>query len=133
MDINEATVVIDEPVWIDVYMPNGADAQARVLLNSPDSAVMIEFERKIERRRMAQMKRTREIDLTPEEVDAESTARAVTALAGWEGFRAGKQPLDFSPEKAKEVLTKPGMRWLRDFIDMTVRNRGNFMRASAKS
>lgn len=133
MDLQTA----DAPVWFTLTHPStGADLEhdgkpVRIALNSPDSPVMVAHERAVQSRRLTQAGRTGRVTLKPEELDAEATEHAAAAVAGWENLSIGGSVPEFSAAQAKTLVAEPRLRWLRDWIEEKLRDRGNFIGAQA--
>jgi hypothetical protein len=121
----------DEPEWFVLVHPaTGVDlerngAPVRLALLGPDTGKMIAFENKISERRLKQVGRTGKLDLLPEEIEADATARAVASIVGWENFALGGDELIYTEATAKDLITS--FRWLRDFWQEKFNQRGNFL------
>lgn len=133
MDLQTA----DAPVWFNLTHPStGADLEhdgkpVRISLHSPDSPTMVAFERAVQQRLMTQAGRTGRVNMTADEIDARATDHAAAAIAGWENLSLGGI-VEFSAPKAKELVAEPRLRWLRDWIEEKLRDRGNFIGAPAR-
>lgn len=136
MDLNDLMPGA-EPIWFTLTHPaTGADVKSggkpvRLAIHGSDSPAMVGFEREVQQRRLTQAGRTGRVNLTAEEIDAEATERATKAVAAWEwdGLTIDGKPAEFSPESVAAVVGK--VRWIRDFIDEKLRDRGNFIGVKA--
>lgn len=63
-----------------------------------------------------------------EEISAKVYSKCITS---WEGMSDGKDLIEFSEEKAFEVLLK--LTWLMDQVGLAVEKRSNFMKKPEKS
>jgi len=136
MDINDL-MPSAEPVWFTLTDLRGYDMTSqgkpvRLRLHGPDSPTMLAFERKRTDRQLKTLTRGRgQPDLDAGKLDADATEHALAALADWEwdGLTFDGKPAPFSPENARTLVE--GVRWIRDWIEEKVRDRGNFGRPTA--
>ena len=137
MDINDLMPAA-EPVWFTLTDLRGNEMTSegkpvRLRLHGPDSPVMLAFEQRRTDRQLLVMKRRNkaDADVTAAELEAIATDQAVAALADWEwaGLMFDGKPVKFTPENARELVSK--VRWIRDWIVDKARDRGNFGRTTA--
>lgn len=121
--------------WFDLehfrngsVVTNPANGQpVRLSLHSPDSEVMRAFETKVQQRTYDQLGRTGRLEADAKETEKLSTEKSILALADWENLPdADGNPVPFSAETARNILSNPEYRWIRDFIEDKLRRRGNF-------
>lgn len=134
MDLNDLMPAA-EPVWFNLVDLRGYDMTSggkpvRLRLHGPDSPVMLAFERKRTDRQLRALARSRsqQPDIDAESVDKDLTEHAILAIADWEweGLTFDGKAAKFSPENARTLVES--VRWIRDWIEEKVRDRGNFGR-----
>lgn len=134
MDLNDLLPAA-EPVWFTLTDLRGDDMTSggkpvRLRIHGPDSPTMLAFERKRTDKQLQAMKRKGrgDLDVDAAGLDDLATEQALAALADWEwaGLTIDGKAAKFSPETARAVVS--GVRWIRDWINEKVRDRGNFGR-----
>jgi hypothetical protein len=93
---------------------------------SGDSEAARKHQRAVTRRRLAMRGRMK---FTPEELEAEAIDSLVALTTGWYLVDLHGSVIDtpFTQENARELY---GLGWLREQVDESVADRGNFLRAS---
>lgn len=97
----------------------------------PDTDKMQRIERAIQAKRLKAAQRNGRINLTVEEIEAETIERLATSITGWENIFRGGEALPYSHENARELMRT--MPWIRDQTDEFYRDRGNFLAASTET
>lgn len=122
-----------EPEWFVLTDVRGNDMKSggkpvRLRLHGPDSPTMLEFDRKRSNRQLKALARSRnqQLNLDAEAIDDDATEHAITALADWEwaDLTFDGKPGTFSLDNARTLVSS--VRWIRDWIEEKVRDRGNF-------
>ena len=110
--------LFDQPgkeLWIEVI---GADSQ------DYRDALM-----DIQRRRMARIKKTRDLTTTPEQIDAEALELLCVATRRWQLTLDGVAlPCD---DPTKTAVYRR-FAWIREQVDAAIEDRANFLRPSAE-
>lgn len=99
---------------------------------SSDSSVAQKHRRTVTRRRLDMRGRGK---LSPEELDAENTDLLAALSTGWYLVSLDGTPIDvqFNQENARELYTNPGVAYIREQLDESAGDRGNFASASLAS
>jgi hypothetical protein len=97
---------------------------------SSDSEIARKHQRAVQRRRLAMRGRMK---ITPEELEAEATEVLAALTAGWYlvDLKGNVIDLPFSQENARELYGNPAVGWLREQLDESTADRGNFSLGSS--
>ena len=97
---------------------------------SADSEQARKYQRAVQRRRLAMRGRGK---LTPEELEAEAVEFLSVLSTDWYLLALDGSPIDvpFSQENARDLYANPGAAWIREQLDESASDRGNFARASS--
>ena len=111
---------------------NGSGDPAYIDHYSSDSEIAKKHQRNIQRRRLAMRGRMK---ITPEEIDAEGVDILAALTVGWHliDLKGNVIDLPFSQENARELYSNPAVSWLREQIDESTADRGNFSQGSSSS
>jgi hypothetical protein len=109
---------------------NGAGDPAYIDHYSADSEIARKHQRAIQRRRLAMRGRMK---ITPEELEAEAVDILAALTVDWRliDLKGNVIDLPFSQENARELYANPAVGWLREQIDESTADRGNFSQGSA--
>jgi hypothetical protein len=71
--------------------------------------------------------------ITPEEIEAEAVDILAALTVGWHlvDLRGDVIDLPFTQENARELYGNPAVSWLREQIDESTADRGNFSQGSS--
>jgi hypothetical protein len=97
---------------------------------SADSEIARKHQRAVQRRRLAMRGR---LKITPEELEAEATEVLAALTVGWYlvDFKGQAINTEFTHEHARELYSDPTITWLREQIDESAADRGNFSQGSS--
>src|SRR5580765_4388831 len=97
---------------------------------SADSEIARKHQRSIQRRRLAMRGRMK---ITPEELEAEAVDILAALTVGWRliDLKGNVIDLEFSQDNARELYGNPAIGWLREQIDESTADRGNFSKGSS--
>jgi hypothetical protein len=127
----------DEPQPLVLVDPvTGADLThdgkpVTLMIIGPDHPKMRELDRKVGDRRLKQAGRTGRVDLTATGVEEETLERLATSIVGWDNLVAGGEPVPYSHEEARALITDYGV--FREQVAQFFGDRGNFLAASGKN
>lgn len=96
----------------------------------PDTDKMQRIERAIQSKRLKAAQRNGRINLTVEEIEAETIERLATSITGWDNVYRGGEAIPYSHENARDLMR---LAWMRDQVDEFYRDRGNFLAASMET
>jgi hypothetical protein len=97
---------------------------------SADSEIARKHQRAVQRRRLAMRGR---LKITPEEIEAEATEVLAALTVGWFLVDLTGNPIDlpFTQQDARELYSSPAVGWLREQLDESAADRGNFSKGSS--
>lgn len=122
----------DQGARLDLLHPaTNAPTGAWLQLLGADSDAYRSLQRKLQRRRLAQLGKGRRITLAPEELEAEALDLLVTATTGWGGLVSGGKDLPFSQDAARALYTR--QHWIQEQAQEFIGDRANFLPKSASS
>lgn len=112
----------------DLLLPDGTDADAKLTILGDLSPTVQNFVKKKYKEMKAQMdtakRRNKEWDPTLEEIEQDAVEGALVRLIGWDGITESGKKVEFSKEKAREILTQHP--WIREQIYDESKNVLNF-------
>jgi hypothetical protein len=113
-------------------MRNGDGKNAYIDHYSADSEIARKMQRTVQRRRLAMRGR---LKITPEELEAEAVDILAALTAGWYlvDLKGNVIDLEFSQDHARELYSDPAISWLREQLDESAADRGNFSKGSSTS
>lgn len=127
-------MVADEAKPVDLthpvtFRPMGtAEKPVRVMIVPPSHPRMRAVERRIADARVQNAMNARgRMKLTAEEIENEAIERLVASIESWEGIELGGKVLKVSAENARMMMTTPGLRWLRNQVDIALGDVGTFL------
>jgi hypothetical protein len=99
---------------------------------SADSEIARKHQRAIQRRRLAMRGRMK---ITPEEIEAEAVDILVALTVGWHlvDLKGEVIDIEFKQENVRDLYSDSSISWLREQIDESTADRGNFSRGSSIS
>lgn len=119
----------------DLILPDGTVSDAKLTIIGDLSATVQNYSKKkykeIKTQVEAAKRRNKEWDPTLEEAEDEATQGALVRLIGWEGFTENGKKVEFSKEKATDVLRQHS--WIREQIYEEARNVANFTPKQSKA
>jgi hypothetical protein len=112
----------------DLLLPDGTDADAKLTILGDLSPTVQNFVKKKYKEMKAQMdaakRRNKEWDPTLEEIEQDAVEGALVRLIGWDGITESGKKVEFSKDKAREILTQHP--WIREQIYDESKNVLNF-------
>lgn len=126
----------EEGFTFDVVLPDGTvDDEAKLTVIGDLSATVQNYSKKkykeIKSQVEAAKRRNKEWDPSLEEAEEEAVQGALVRLIGWEGITEKGKKVDFSKEKAAEILRQHS--WIREQIYEEARNVANFTPKQSKN
>jgi hypothetical protein len=96
---------------------------------SGDSEIARKHQRSVTRRRLAMRGRAK---LTPEEIEAEAIELLAALSTGWNllDLSGGKIDVPFTQENARDLYGNAAVGWLREQLEESASDRGNFSQGS---
>lgn len=76
--------------------------------------------RSIADKRMASVRQNKPLDTAA--MDEESLDLLVASIKGWSGIEDDGAPVPFSQQKAREILSREGLEWVRKQLDEAMGN-----------
>lgn len=119
MDLN--SIAIPETVVVHLelrgeklYSGDDKNKPMLITLYSPASDNVIEYKRKVQRKAMAKMKKSRSgnIELTPEEIEEQTVDRLVAFTASVENIELNGN--NITPANVRDVYSDPRFGWIND-------------------
>lgn len=97
---------------------------------SADSEIARKHQRTVQRRRLAMRGRMK---ITPEEIEGEAVEILAALTVGWHlvDLKGKVIDLPFTADNARELYANPAVGWLREQIDESTADRGNFSQGSS--
>lgn len=103
---------------VNLVLPDGTESDATVTILGDLSSTVKNFGRRkykeIKSQVEAAKRRGKEWEPTLEEAEQSAVESALVRLIGWDGFTENGKKVEFSKDKAQEVLTQHP--WIREFI-----------------
>lgn len=112
-------------------LKSGAPTTMKITVLGADSDAYRERQRQFQRARVERMNKSRRMNITPDEIEAEALELLVEVTTGWSGFRLNGADLPFNRDNVRMVYKRFG--WIREQVDQAVGDRGNFLPRSASS
>jgi hypothetical protein len=104
-------------------------------IRGTDSKTFRDITRKQQNRRMEAAKKARgSLNLTAEEMDAESIEVLVACTASWKTGHedtieiSDGEFLECTPDNSRRIYADPGFAWLREQVDREIGDRSNFLK-----
>ncbi len=98
---------------------------AKIRILGADSDAYRDLQMQMQRRAAERMARTRKLNISPEELEAQALDLLVAVTQGWSGLTLDGAPFEYSPENARKLYTRA--TWIREQVDTAVQDRGNFL------
>lgn len=112
----------------ELQLPDGTVSDAKLTVIGDLSATVQNYSKRkykeIKSQIDAAKRRGKEWEPSLEDAEDDAIEGCLVRLIGWEGFTEGGKTVEFSKEKAKEVLKQHS--WIRDQIYEESRNVANF-------
>lgn len=119
----------------ELILPDGSVSDAKLTVIGDLSATVQNYVKRkykeIKSQVDAAKRRNKDWEPTLEEATEDAIEGALVRLVGWEGFTENGKKVEFSKEKAKEVLTQHS--WIREQIYEESKNVVNFTPKTSKS
>lgn len=119
----------------ELILPDGSVSDAKLTVIGDLSATVQNYVKRkykeIKSQVDAAKRRNKDWEPTLEEATEDAIEGALVRLIGWEGFTENGKKVEFSKEKAKEVLTQHS--WIREQIYEESKNVVNFTPKTSKN
>lgn len=119
----------------ELILPDGSVSDAKLTVIGDLSATVQNYVKRKYKEIKSQVdqakRRGKEWEPTIEEATEDAIEGALVRLVGWEGFTENGKKVEFSKEKAKEVLTQHS--WIREQIYEESKNVVNFTPKTSKN
>jgi len=119
----------------ELILPDGSVSDAKLTVIGDLSATVQNYVKRkykeIKSQVDAAKRRNKDWEPTLEEATEDAIEGALVRLVGWEGFTENGKKVEFSKEKAKEVLTQHS--WIREQIYEESKNVVNFTPKTSKN
>lgn len=119
----------------ELILPDGSVSDAKLTVIGDLSATVQNYVKRKYKEIKSQVdqakRRGKDWEPTIEEATEDAIEGALVRLVGWEGFTENGKKVEFSKEKAKEVLTQHS--WIREQIYEESKNVANFTPKTSKS
>lgn len=119
----------------ELILPDGSVSDAKLTVIGDLSATVQNYVKRkykeIKSQADAAKRRNKDWEPTLEEATEDAIEGALVRLVGWEGFTENGKKVEFSKEKAKEVLTQHS--WIREQIYEESKNVANFTPKTSKN
>lgn len=119
----------------ELILPDGSVSDAKLTVIGDLSATVQNYVKRkykeIKSQVDAAKRRNKDWEPTLEEATEDAIEGALVRLVGWEGFTENGKKVEFSKEKAKEVLTQHS--WIREQIYEESKNVANFTPKTSKN
>ena len=119
----------------ELKYPDGTCSDAKLtIIGDMSNTVQAYSRRKFQEYQLRQSvskRKGKEDEPTLEEFEEMAVEAAVVRLIGWEGITENDKPVEFSKDKAREVLTQH--RWIRDAIMEEAQDVTNFTPKTLKA
>lgn len=128
---------------LDILKPGGTEPTGwKITLAGPSHPQTIAWSNELSRKNIERDKKI-EIsrvngrkykgdDQSPEDVRLENVRNVVSRIVSWSPIRIGDETMDFSPDRATELLLRPTMGWAYVQIVEYLGDEKSFTKASAK-
>ncbi|WP_321532265.1 hypothetical protein [uncultured Desulfuromonas sp.] len=131
----------DTGIEIEIFHPTtGEPIGLTIMVLGSDSQAYIDAERKINKRRNEQAKRTRDLSagLDYDQLQAAVTEKMVACFVNWKTadgapLKLNGTGLESSKDNFRKVITDRGFFWLRQQVQQAMDNVANFLPSSASS
>ena len=112
---------------VDLYHPSTLDALGiTVRVVGKDSDIYRAESNAIQRKNIAQMKKSRKIDLDLDEMEDAATSILASCTVSWVGVELDGKELECTRDNAMMVYER--FPWIREQIDVAINDRANFMK-----
>lgn len=113
----------------ELILPTGTPSGAKLVVIGDMSPTVKAYSRRRysefqQKQSIAKRKNKDPEDMSLEEAEEYAVEAALVRLVGWEGITSDGKPVEFSKEKAKQVLTEHS--WIRDAIVQEASDVTNF-------
>lgn len=125
----------DNGFTFNLILPDGTESDAKLTVIGDLSATVQNYSKKKYKEYKSQVdaakRKNKDWEPTLEEAEDESVNACLVRLIGWEGITENGKVVEFSKEKAEEVLRKHA--WMRDQIYEQSRDVANFTPRKSKT
>lgn len=119
----------------ELKLPDGSDSGAKLTVIGDMSPVVKTYSRKkfqeYQQRQAMNRRKNKEEELSLEEAEELAVESALVRLVGWAGIQDNGKDVEFSKDKAREVLTAHS--WIREQIMQEAQDVSNFKPKALKS
>lgn len=98
-----------------------------LMIQGPQAPDMLAVDRAVQNKRLKTAQRTGRINITSEEIEAETIEKLATSITGWANLQQGGRELVYSHVMARKLMTD--YPWMRNQVDQFFRDEGNFLTA----
>lgn len=125
-------VIVDPVSRQPVRMKDNPEEVAYIDHYSADSDIARKHQRAVARKRLAMRGRGK---ISPEELEAEAVELLAMLSTGWNLIARDGTKIDvpFSQENARELYANAAVSWIREQLDESAADRGNFSKGSSTS
>lgn len=128
-DLNSLDVVAGANEGADIALVHPVTLEKlsiKIKVAGKDSDLFKKIVNKQNRARLSKAKKSRSLDIDPDELEADTISILSACTLSWEGMELDGKPLEFSTQNAQMVYTR--FPWIREQIDVAVNDRANFMK-----